>query len=150
MGDGGAGVKKSSVIIVVLTLLGTGWLVSRTNDAAPPDLAAGAKPGEAMAQVVVPALEGDAAAGAVLFTENCAVCHGANAAGQQGVAPPLVHKVYRNRSHADYSFVLAVQNGVRAHHWGFGNMPKIEGLTQDEVLLIAAYVRALQEANGIE
>ncbi|WP_430540810.1 c-type cytochrome [Planktotalea arctica] len=25
--------------------------------------------------------------------QNCAACHGVNAVGQNGVAPPLVHKV---------------------------------------------------------
>ena len=48
------------------------------------------------------------------------------------------------------AFVLAAQNGARAHHWNFGNMPAVEGVTQGDVLNIVAYVRALQRENGIE
>jgi hypothetical protein len=47
------------------------------------------------------------------------------------------------------AFVLAAAQGVRAHHWGFGNMPAIEGVTNEDVVQITAYVRALQRANGI-
>jgi hypothetical protein len=47
------------------------------------------------------------------------------------------------------SFVLAVKNGVRAHHWRFGDMPPVDGLTQSDVMNIVAYVRELQRANGI-
>jgi len=39
--------------------------------------------------------------------------------------------------------------GVRAHHWSFGNMPAVEGLTRADVKMIIAYIRELQRANGI-
>jgi mono/diheme cytochrome c family protein len=79
----------------------------------------------------------------------CATCHGANAQGRDGIAPPLVHKVYKPGHHGDMAFVLAAKNGVRAHHWKFGNMPAVEDVTQADVLNIVAYVRALQRENGI-
>ena len=66
-----------------------------------------------------------------------------------GVAPPLIHKIYEPSHHGDESFQRAVAVGVRAHHWKFGNMPAIEGLTRGDVKAIIAYVRELQEANGI-
>ena len=44
---------------------------------------------------------------------------------------------------------LAVQRGVRQHHWTFGNMPPVPGLNDREVAFIIAYVRELQRANGI-
>jgi hypothetical protein len=47
------------------------------------------------------------------------------------------------------AFVLAAQNGVRAHHWTFGDMPAVKGVTQADVLDVIAYVRALQRENGI-
>jgi len=47
------------------------------------------------------------------------------------------------------AFHLAVQNGVRAHHWKFGNMPAQDGLTRSDVNTIVAYVREVQQANGI-
>jgi hypothetical protein len=48
------------------------------------------------------------------------------------------------------AFVLAAKQGVRAHHWRFGNMPAVEGVSDEDVLQITDYVRALQRANGIE
>lgn len=83
------------------------------------------------------------------FKENCAVCHGQNAVGQQGIAPPLVHIIYEPSHHGDESFQRAVALGVRAHHWRFGNMPAIEGLNPSDVAHIIAYVRELQRENGI-
>lgn len=87
--------------------------------------------------------------GKLAFQSNCLACHGENAVGQKGVAPPLIHKIYEPSHHGDESFQRAVAVGVRAHHWKFGNMPAIEGLTRGDVKAIIAYVRELQEANGI-
>ncbi len=83
------------------------------------------------------------------FEAKCAACHGENAAGQNGVAPPLVHKIYEPNHHSDASFLSAALNGVSSHHWNFGNMPPVEGLTQADVRYIARYVRELQRENGI-
>ena len=106
--------------------------------------------GSAMVQVVVPeTFSENAMIGQVAFEAKCAVCHGANAAGQDGVAPPLVHKIYEPSHHGDAAFLLAAKNGVRAHHWRFGNMPPVEGVTDGDVKMIIAYVRELQRANGI-
>lgn len=85
-----------------------------------------------------------------IFDAKCASCHGANAAGQNGVAPPLVHRTYEPNHHADIAFYLAAKNGVRAHHWPFGNMPPVKGVTRAELQAVVAYVRALQRANGIK
>lgn len=87
--------------------------------------------------------------GETAFNENCSACHGPNASGLEGAAPPLVHKIYEPSHHGDVSFYLAVKNGVRAHHWRFGSMPPVEGLTQGDVEGIVAYVRELQRENGI-
>lgn len=100
-------------------------------------------------EVTVPAsLTANARDGRVLFGQNCAACHGPKAGGtDQG--PPLVHGIYEPGHHADGAFLLAVRNGVRAHHWNFGNMPPRPGLRDVEVAAIVAYVRELQKANGI-
>jgi len=84
-----------------------------------------------------------------LYNVNCASCHGDNAVGQEGVAPPLVHIIYEPNHHVDESFQRAVAMGVRAHHWRFGNMPAVEGLTRTDVKNIITYVRELQRENGI-
>lgn len=87
--------------------------------------------------------------GKTLFDANCARCHGANAAGQDGVAPPLVHQIYEPGHHGDESFQRAAALGARAHHWPFGDMPPVEGITRAEVTKIISYIRALQRENGI-
>jgi mono/diheme cytochrome c family protein len=106
--------------------------------------------GGEMADVAVPdTLTQNAQIGKRAFEANCASCHGTNAAGREGVAPPLVHKIYEPSHHADESFQRAVASGVRAHHWPFGDMRAVEGLTRGEVTLITTYIRELQRANGI-
>lgn len=105
--------------------------------------------GAPMVEVSMPELDGPAEAGAAVFKDNCATCHGSRAEGREGRAPPLVHKIYEPGHHADAAFQLAVKTGVRQHHWPFGNMPPVEGLSEQEVARIVAYVRSLQKANGI-
>jgi mono/diheme cytochrome c family protein len=106
--------------------------------------------GAAMVQVNVPLLNGAASEGERFFNDYCAACHGRNAAGQEGIAPPLIHRIYEPSHHSDGSFFLAVRQGVRAHHWPFGNMPPVEGLTDRQVEQIVAYIRVLQRTNGIQ
>jgi mono/diheme cytochrome c family protein len=106
--------------------------------------------GAPIVEVALPEqLSPQATLGKRAFEVKCAVCHGINAAGQNGVAPPLVHKTYEPSHHSDMAFFLAAQNGVRAHHWTFGNMPPVDGLTRADLQAIVAYVRELQRANGI-
>jgi len=83
------------------------------------------------------------------FNAKCAACHGGNAAGREGKGPPLVHKIYEPSHHSDTAFVLAAKNGVQSHHWRFGNMAPVEGVTDADVKAIIAYVRTLQKENGI-
>lgn len=104
---------------------------------------------EPLADVKVPALSGKLKIGEGLFNKNCSSCHGINAAGKNGIAPPLVHIIYEPGHHGDVAFLLAAKNGVRAHHWPFGNMPPVEGVSEQDVAQITAYVRALQRNNGI-
>ena len=47
------------------------------------------------------------------------------------------------------AFLLAAKQGVRAHHWPFGDMPPVPGVSEQDVGRIVAYVRTLQKANGI-
>lgn len=103
----------------------------------------------ALVAVTVPDLSGAALEGETLFKKNCAACHGDNAAGRDGLGPPLVHKIYEPGHHGDGAFFLAVQQGVRAHHWPFGNMQPVAGVSHNDVENIIAYVRTLQRANGI-
>lgn len=110
---------------------------------------AAASAGGAMVAVELPAIEGNAAIGQRIFEASCAGCHGANAAGNDGAGPPLVHVIYEPGHHADEAIQRAVAGGVRSHHWRFGDMPSVDGLTRADVAMVVAYIRDLQRANGI-
>ena len=99
--------------------------------------------------VIEPAsLSALASTGKTLFEADCAACHGPNGSGtDQG--PPFVNDIYNPGHHPDVAFLLAAQNGVRAHHWEFGDMPPVDGITESKGAAIVKYVRELQEANGI-
>ncbi len=86
--------------------------------------------------------------GEAKFKANCARCHGERGAGTDH-GPPLVHRIYEPNHHPDVTFQRAAANGVRAHHWNFGNMPKIDGVTSEDVDQITRYVRWLQRQAGI-
>lgn len=107
--------------------------------------------GGAIADVRLPAkLSGTAKIGEVVFNAKCASCHGTNAAGKNGAAPPLIHKIYEPSHHGDAAFLYAARNGVQSHHWPFGNMPPVEGLTDADVKNIVIYIREVQRENGID
>ena len=127
--------------VLAAALLGGGfWWMDRTGDAVrAPDPDA----------LTIPDFTEVAQAGKRAFEETCAECHGKNAAGT-GIGPPLVHEIYEPGHHADLAFQLAARQGVRAHHWPFGDMPPVEGVTEREVAAITQYVRELQRANGID
>lgn len=135
---------SNRLLILTATFLVIGALVWRYYPQS-------AKPGEGapIVEVKVPNLDGPTLEGKKEFDENCAQCHGVNAAGQEGVAPPLIHMIYEPNHHGDQSFYLAAKRGVRAHHWPFGNMPPVEGISDSEIARIVNYVRTLQRANGI-
>jgi mono/diheme cytochrome c family protein len=89
-----------------------------------------------------------AQAGKIAFDANCAQCHGTNAAGTDH-GPTFIHIVYNAGHHSDPTFFLAAKIGVRSHHWRFGDMPPQPQVSDQQMEDIVAYVRALQEANGI-
>jgi len=110
----------------------------------------GAGDGAPITSISLPGtLSARAQLGRKTYDANCASCHGPNAAGRDGIGPPLVHVFYEPGHHGDESFQRAVAHGVRAHHWRFGDMPPVEGLGRHDVATIVAYIRELQRANGI-
>lgn len=134
--------NKVTIAILIVAVIAAAALLLRPSsnigEAGPP-----------LVKVSVPDLSPEAKQGEALFNANCASCHGKNAAGQDGIAPPLVHKIYEPNHHADISFQRAAKYGVRAHHWRFGNMPPVDGITPRDVSKVIVYVRELQRANGI-
>ncbi len=88
------------------------------------------------------------AKGKGLFVQKCASCNGVDLKGGDS-GPSFLNRVYEPSHHGDAAFQNAVANGVRAHHWKFGNMPPVAGLTPDDVAHITAYIRMEQRKVGI-
>ena len=61
------------------------------------------------------------AEGDVLYQAHCASCHGADLRGTD-LGPSHLSVVFQPGHHGDGAFALAAINGVRAHHWDFGDM----------------------------
>ena len=53
-------------------------------------------------------------------------------------------------SHGDESYRSAIRNGVTQHHWGFGNMPAVEDITDDQIERVITYIRTQQQELGFE
>ena len=86
--------------------------------------------------------------GRLAFNQDCAICHGRDAKGGEG-GPPLIHKIYEPSHHADGAFRLAVSQGVRQHHWQFGDMPAQPQVAAEDVETIIVYIREAQRAAGV-
>ncbi len=88
-------------------------------------------------------------AGERLYASSCSKCHGIDLRGSE-TGPSFLSIVYEPDHHGDVAFVLAARNGVRAHHWNFGPMLPVEGLSDEDIEAIVAYVRVVQEREGFE
>jgi len=89
------------------------------------------------------------AVGADVYAESCASCHGADLRGTDK-GPSHLSIVYEPNHHTDESFRNAIANGAPQHHWNFGDMEPVDGLTDEEVEAVIAFVRAEQERQGFE
>lgn len=146
------GSRTTILVLVAAVVL---ILVSGCGDAEEPPYVSGASPAAtteatevAAVATAQPAFSETALAGKQLFNANCALCHGQDAAGTtQG--PTLIDRIYHPGHHSDFSFRRAVAQGVRQHHWTFGDMLPVATVTADEVEQIICYVRELQRQHGI-
>ncbi len=82
------------------------------------------------------------------YRKYCAECHGADARGSDK-GPPLLHAFYKPGHHADVAFMLAVRQGTRQHHWDFGDMAPVEGISDAELKNVINWVRAEQRKAGL-
>lgn len=140
-------------VIIAVAAAAVWWMTTPTDRATPTvntamHGTASAAPAPKADSIKIPQLSQIAQSGEIAFNNNCAACHGKNAAGTES-GPPLIHKIYEPSHHGDASFFLATQTGVRAHHWKFGNMPPVEGISEAKIRWIVKYVREVQVANGI-
>lgn len=88
------------------------------------------------------------AKGQMLFEINCSSCHGSNLTGSDK-GPPLLHPYYKPSHHGDASFYRAALQGVKAHHWKFGDMPPVEGMTESKMKHIITFVRYYQQQKKL-
>ncbi|MEO7129648.1 MAG: cytochrome c [Rhodoferax sp.] len=98
--------------------------------------------------VKMPKLSPTALVGQRAYDATCAKCHGAYGLGTDK-GPPFLNPIYNPGHHPDEAFLRAVRNGVRQHHWRFGDMPAQPTVSEEEIQQIVRYVREVQQANGI-
>src|SRR3546814_1675626 len=116
--------NKTLVAGVVVALAGAAiWWTQNRQDSS--------GTGEPIVQVVVPSsLSPMAEQGKTAFDANCASCHGPNGSGRDGLAPPLIHKIYEPSHHSDMAFALAIRQGVRAPLCRFRTMSPPQGVRE--------------------
>ena len=90
------------------------------------------------------------ALGKSLYQDKCGSCHGVMGEGTPDKGPPMLHDYYKPSHHGDASFYRASIQGVKAHHWKFGDMEPVPGVGEREVDKILPYVRWLQRQHGIQ
>jgi mono/diheme cytochrome c family protein len=89
------------------------------------------------------------ATGDPLYQAKCASCHGTDLRGTDK-GPSHLSVVYEPNHHGDEAFVVAIRVGSRQHHWRFGNMERVDGLSDDDITAIIAFVRENQRIEGFE
>jgi len=82
--------------------------------------------------------------GQAFYDEYCSSCHGLNLNGTDK-GPPLIHPFYKPSHHGDEAFYRAALQGVRQHHWEFGDMPPVAGMTRKKMDKLLPYVRYYQQ-----
>jgi mono/diheme cytochrome c family protein len=87
--------------------------------------------------------------GAEVYAESCASCHGLDLRGTDK-GPSHLSIIYEPNHHSDDSFRSAIANGAPQHHWRFGHMDPVQGLSQDDIEAVIGYVRAEQQLQGFE
>ena len=136
--------KKMKLILVILALSAPGLLTVFMMTSGPKD-----PPEELSENALQVVHSSQGRKGKILFKENCVECHGKDALGTDK-GPTFIHKIYEPDHHGDMAFLYAIQRGVKAHHWPFGDMaPIAKELSDREIAYIVRYVRELQKANGI-
>jgi mono/diheme cytochrome c family protein len=105
------------------------------------------KPGDAGTQVAAAGGgAGNAAAGATVFSANCAGCHGAAGAGQPGVFPPLANNPYVTGDPKEVIHTLnyGLQGSIKVGSATYnGQMPAWKGnLTDQQIADVVTYIRS--------
>ena len=88
------------------------------------------------------------AKGQFLYEKYCSSCHALDLAGTSE-GPPLIHPFYKPSHHGDRAFYRAALRGVQQHHWEFGDMPPVQGITQGKLDHIVPYIRFYQQQKKL-
>ncbi len=84
-------------------------------------------------------------AGKEVYDAKCAACHGKKMEGTHK-GPSLIP--YDRAHHPDGYIARAIRYGSKQHHWNFGDMAPVEGITEEEIGNIITYVREIQAFNA--
>lgn len=109
---------------------------------------AGLAPGEALRATEPVEIPFAMAKGQVLYEKYCSSCHAADLEGTDK-GPPLIHPFYKPSHHGDRAFYRAALKGVRQHHWEFGDMPAVPGITQGKLDHIVPFIRYYQQQKKL-
>ena len=82
------------------------------------------------------------------YHTHCASCHGQWGNGSDK-GPPLMHPFYIPSHHGDEAFYRAALKGIFAHHWKFGDMPPVPGITKEDMDKIIPFIRWMQQDKGL-
>ncbi len=137
--------KKFTVPIVIAGVVtAVVALVAFGGNASPRDPMTGATEFNIPVQDAALVTDGD-----ILYQASCASCHGSDLRGTD-FGPSQLSVVYQPGHHPDESYASAALNGVRSHHWDFGDMQPIAGLSGADMDRIVAFIRETQRTEGFE
>ena len=88
------------------------------------------------------------AKGQMLYEKYCSSCHALQLDGTDK-GPPLIHPLYKPSHHGDKSLYRAALQGTRQHHWEFGDMSPLEGITPKKMDSLVPYVRYYQQQKKL-
>ena len=88
------------------------------------------------------------ARGHTIFQSTCAVCHGDNLSGTS-MAPSMLQPAFAPGQTPDIAFANAIQRGVPQKRFTKGPMPAQPSVAAKDIPAVIAYVRSVQQANGI-
>ena len=86
--------------------------------------------------------------GQLLYEKYCSSCHGLQLDGSDK-GPTLLHPFYKPSHHGDKAFYRAALQGARQHHWEFGDMLPVEGMTTKKMDKLVPYIRYYQQQKKL-
>ena len=142
------GLRMAAAIIVTCVITAAcGADASEAGDTSAPEpspaqTAEVTAPTSTAAELVIPD-------GGEVYQQYCAECHGVDLRGTDK-GPSQLSIVYEPNHHGDYAYRVAIREGTREHHWWFGDMPPVEGISDLEIEKVISFIRAEQERLGFE